>query len=102
MKEYKCEYYSVQVAENSCFFCQHCTDIFFDYTNGPYMFICDEDADTMKGYDGQCKLFKEVYLETFDMLARHFAEWGAKHKESLQVQESCQENGNKLPRYYGD
>ena len=33
-----------------------------------------------------------VYLETFDMLARHFAEWGAKHKESLQVQESCQEN----------
>ena len=57
MKEYKCEYYSVQAAENSCFFCQHCTDIFFDYTNGPYMFICDEDADTTKGYDGQCKLF---------------------------------------------
>ena len=59
MKEYKCEYYSVQAAENSCFFCQHCTDIFFDYANGPYMFICDEDADTTKGYDGQCKLFKE-------------------------------------------
>ena len=59
MKEYKCEYYSVQAAENSCFFCQHCTDIFFDYTNGPYMFLCDEDADTRKGCDGQCKLFKE-------------------------------------------
>ena len=54
MKEYKCEYYSVQAAENSCFFCQHCTDIFFDYTNGPYMFLCDEDADTRKGCDGQC------------------------------------------------
>ena len=63
MKEYKCEYYSVQVAENSCFFCQHCTDIFFDYTNGPYMFICDKDADTMKGYDGQCKLFKKERYE---------------------------------------
>lgn len=33
-----------------------------------------------------------VYLETFDMLARHFAEWGAKHKDSLQVQETCKEN----------
>ena len=24
-----------------CAFCGNCTDIFFDYTNGPYMFSCD-------------------------------------------------------------
>lgn len=25
--------------KNSCLFCKHCTDIFYDYTNGPYMFF---------------------------------------------------------------
>lgn len=26
---------------NFCFFCKHCTDIYWDYTNGPYMCCCD-------------------------------------------------------------
>ena len=46
-----------------------------------------------------------VYLVTFDMIARHFAEWGAKHKDSLHISETCKENAdsfNELPRYYGD
>lgn len=25
-----------------CVFCKHCTDLFYDYTNGPYMFTCDK------------------------------------------------------------
>ena len=54
MKEYKCEYYSVMVPERSCFFCQHCTDIFFDYTHGPYLLLC-----TANGLKGKCNLFKE-------------------------------------------
>lgn len=32
----------------SCFICKHCTDIFYDATNGPYLAICDmgKDADS--------------------------------------------------------
>jgi len=59
MKEYKCEYYSVMAPERSCFFCRHCTDIFFDYTHGPYLFICREGVNTSNGLKGQCNLFKE-------------------------------------------
>lgn len=57
---------------NSCFFCKHCTDIFWDYTNGPYMFFCDEMKSGIKedeceyndqlienGLSGNCELFKE-------------------------------------------
>lgn len=28
--------------DTSCVFCNHCTDIFYDYTNGPYMFLCEK------------------------------------------------------------
>lgn len=83
MKEYKCEYYSVQKAENSCFFCQHCTDIFFDYTNGPYMFICDEDADTIKGCDGQCKLFKEDKIHQDKCQLKKTKEEYEEHKKPM-------------------
>lgn len=26
--------------DTHCAFCKYCTDIFWDYTNGPYMFLC--------------------------------------------------------------
>lgn len=45
--------------ENSCLFCAHCTDIFWDYTNGPYMFICERDQDIENGFEGKCKYFME-------------------------------------------
>lgn len=28
-----------------CVFCKHCTDLFYDYTNGPYMFCCDKELE---------------------------------------------------------
>lgn len=28
----------------SCFFCEHCTDVFFDH-GGPYMLCCELSAD---------------------------------------------------------
>lgn len=28
-------------AEKDCALCKHCYDVVWDYTNGPYMFICD-------------------------------------------------------------
>lgn len=40
-RRYECEYYTVDAPPTSCFFCSHLTDIWFDYTNGPYMFLCD-------------------------------------------------------------
>lgn len=46
----------------SCMFCKHCTDMFWDYTNGPYMFMCELselDADTDAGYEGKCDKFEE-------------------------------------------
>jgi hypothetical protein len=30
-----------ELPEKCCAFCKHCTDIFWDYTNGPYMFLCE-------------------------------------------------------------
>lgn len=32
--EYKCP-------DTACVFCDHCTDIFYDYTNGPYLMFCE-------------------------------------------------------------
>ena len=62
-----------------CLFCKHCTDIFVDATNGPYMFLCDkgnemgdtncltdyeEDPDTVyMDTDGLKKVYKGVEHE---------------------------------------
>ena len=27
--------------KNHCVFCNHCIDIFYDFSNGPYLFICN-------------------------------------------------------------
>lgn len=59
MKLYECECYSVMAHERSCLFCVHCTDVFWDYTNGPYAFICDIDGDPSVGMGGECVWFDE-------------------------------------------
>ena len=43
IKEYECEFYAVNAHKYSCFFCDHCTDIWWDFSNGPYMILCTED-----------------------------------------------------------
>lgn len=51
----------------SCLFCKHCSDIFWDYTNGIYAIICDinwGNAESMDyhihlSFDGKCKSFLE-------------------------------------------
>lgn len=47
--------------ENSCVFCIHCTDIFYDYSHGPYMAFCDLDKDESSEYNyfENCKHFEE-------------------------------------------
>lgn len=42
---------------NSCMFCAHCTDIFYDYSNGIYMHMCDINGDPEIGMRGKCTDF---------------------------------------------
>lgn len=56
MKRYKGDGFSVLVPDESCLFCKHCTDFFWDYTHGPYLFFCDV-------YDvavDDCERFEEI------------------------------------------
>lgn len=41
MKHYVCAEYECDVPDNHCLVCKHCTDVFFDCTHGPYLFICE-------------------------------------------------------------
>lgn len=38
--------YGIPKDKKCCLICKHCTDLFYDYTNGPYMFFCELDEDT--------------------------------------------------------
>lgn len=64
-REYKCEHYNLKAHPKACFFCDHLTDIIFDYTNGPYMFFCDKYIDDpdgeyiSRGMRGECPDFQE-------------------------------------------
>ena len=48
--------------DKDCIFCKHCT-CFWDYTNGPYMFICDlersecSEAETVEEHT--CEMFED-------------------------------------------
>ena len=52
--------------DRSCLFCKNCQDFFWDYTHGPYMFICDMDADTNKGYNGNCIFYRGIEDERYN------------------------------------
>lgn len=43
-----------------CAFCKHCGDLFWDYTNGPYMFMCDKDCElTITETSCTCECFED-------------------------------------------
>lgn len=42
--------------DDNCVFCKHCTDIFWDYTHGPYMIFCEKNFLPEKM---TCKYFEE-------------------------------------------
>lgn len=57
-KEFKCANGKVyMVPENHCLFCEHCTDILYDYTHGPYACFCELNYENAG--DGPCKHFSE-------------------------------------------
>lgn len=43
--------------EKDCVFCEHCTDIFWDFSNGIYLRICELEKEQI---NGNCEHFKEV------------------------------------------
>ena len=59
LRKYECEYYTVMAPPTCCLFCDHCTDVFWDFSVGPYMFLCDLGMNTGKGARGECAGFKE-------------------------------------------
>ena len=34
-----------QFPARHCAFCEHCTHVLYDYSHGPYMFLCDIGAE---------------------------------------------------------
>ena len=58
---YECEYYKVSAPDKSCLFCKHCTDVFWDFTNGPYLFFCNKRCNTDLGALGKCERFFEAF-----------------------------------------
>ena len=49
---FHCEYGNNYVCrKGQCLCCIHCTDIYWDYSNGPYMILCKKDLEP----NGDCK-----------------------------------------------
>lgn len=46
--------YFVPEGKQVCLICEYCSDVFYDATNGPYLFICDKGLDC----DESCIHFK--------------------------------------------
>lgn len=49
---------NVLAKANSCLFCDHCTDIFYDW-HGIYALVCDIEKDVNVGSAGECEDFVE-------------------------------------------
>ena len=51
MRFFKCENGNVYMcSDRACVFCDHCIDIIYDYTNGPYLLLCElPEHDTHNG-----------------------------------------------------
>jgi hypothetical protein len=46
--------------DTDCVFCDHCTDVWWDYSNLIYMIFCEEEHDP---WDRPCKFFVETERE---------------------------------------
>ena len=62
IKLYRCDNgHLYKLHDKSCLFCSHCTDVFYDYSNGPYMAFCELNIEDSS--DGNleelCEHFKE-------------------------------------------
>lgn len=80
--------------ENLCILCQHC-EIFYDDTNGPYMFICNKQGEKgcvgceacKHNVEGKCPYFEDItddenYEDPADGLEA-FAKMSDEEKEEI-------------------
>lgn len=59
---------TIRAHPKACFFCDHCTDIYWDYSHGPYAFVCEKhsclddawDEILTNGLSGICPEFEET------------------------------------------
>lgn len=73
IKIYRCENgHLYKFPQQSCFFCSHCTDIFYDYSHGPYMVFCELNNPNRENgnFDSKC-LDYEDDLEDNDNIIRY-------------------------------
>ena len=60
-RTFECLSYTLIAHKESCEFCKHLTETFYDFTNGPYLFFCDKGINVTQEIlrDG-CSDFDEV------------------------------------------
>lgn len=59
---YVCDDYMVLVPSKCCLFCEHCTDVYWDYINGPYMFICELGIEgKLRAFNNLCESFERDF-----------------------------------------
>ena len=90
---YECEngtVYCVYRNTKHCLICKHCTDVFYDYTNGPYMFFCGIDEDT-----DECINCNSFELEENTLTVEEYEE-KIKSPEYIEEQKARKENVDKL------
>ena len=55
---YQCDYFTCKAPARSCLFCRNNTDVFWDFQNGPYAFLCALWDDLVWGYK-ECLSFAD-------------------------------------------
>lgn len=86
---------------NHCVFCRHCTDLFYDYTNGPYMFSCDLDLQPfMTEFTCTCDKFEDTgYVFDEDEYKARMEE---RRKSAEMLQKFLDDNKVQIDKLIGD
>jgi len=60
MKDYECGPFVYKLPDHACVFCKFCSAVWWDYTNGIYNIICDNDIYGINGnIENVCDKFEE-------------------------------------------
>lgn len=69
--------------DDDCVFCEHCTDLWWDYTNLIYMTFCNLDIERPLNMD-RCKSFKEGYYSLDCLECPDIGEYPECYKDDTQ------------------
>lgn len=96
---YECEngkVYGIPYNQKCCLICKHCTDIWYDYTNGPYMFFCGLDSEYANEMSNKAGDECECFVLNENTLTVEEYEEKIKSPEYIEEQKAIQEAVNKL------